>query len=121
MCTNFDDFWKRAVPFLNKKITEARDAGGKLEMGNWAVAGRIRRKTIPITKASEAGITCLTKKGKEISASRKDLKYTCAIWDDYLNETVSREQITKATRRSTYTICTIRYLLVHRITCDRPN
>lgn len=108
MCTNFDDFWKKAVDILNKKIIVA---GGKFEMDNWTVAGRYKRDKIPITKASEDGITCLTEKGENLSVSRNDLKYTYCIWHDYYNKNVLRKQIRDNIRTSVFTICTIHYLM----------
>ena len=115
MCTNFEDFWNRAVPFLEKKID---DAGGELEMRNWTVAGKPEREIIQITKASASGIICLADDRKEENASLEDLKYTYDIWEDYING-MPRYQIRDQIRTSTYTICTIHYLLVHRICpCD---
>lgn len=107
MCANFDDFWKRAVPFLHKKI---KYAGGELDMGNWTEAGRFKRKIIPITEANTDGITCLTDAGGDIRVSRQDLKYTWDKWDDYRKRKVLRKQIRDDIRTSTFTICTIHYL-----------
>lgn len=107
MCVNFEDFWKRATPFLQEKIA---DAGGELDMGNWTIVGRYKRKIIQIKEASADGITCLTEAGGDIRVSRQDLKYTLTKWDDYINKRVLRKQIRDNIRTSVFTICTIHYL-----------
>ncbi|MEE9444008.1 MAG: hypothetical protein V3V99_15195 [candidate division Zixibacteria bacterium] len=111
MRMNFDDFWNRAVIFLQEKI---KDGGGELKMCNWSKDDKIRRETIPMIKASEKEIICLTEKGENYKATRNDLQYTYGVYDDYKKGDVLRGQIREEIHTSTYTICTIHYLEKNR-------
>jgi hypothetical protein len=107
---NFEKFWECGLKLLKKKYLATMPDHYYIE--NWTVEhGHGLNNRFPLNKVlGDEFVIGTIESGDDINLPISDLQYIYEHWDSYLGGKISREDLGKTSRTSTYCISIIKFL-----------